>query len=132
MMDIFAGVKERTRVFKEAIAKAPVVDVYGVVEASGVVGSQMKGEPWEVGFSLSMWRTGDGEGALCRDKIPVSKEVEEGEIAGWRERIRPYDVVHLRGRIARHPLGHEAMVMEELVTASFADAVLRLNGSPNS
>lgn len=92
--------------FVATVATATVVDVYGVVDAEGVGETSFPGGgPRYLGFKLAKWRLSDDTTLRPKKlqvRMPLQQKEREVEIAWWMQKIKPHDVVHLRGRVAHY------------------------------
>lgn len=100
-IDRSAFLEPKTRVRARLVRRLrteEIVDVFGVVDPSGVSAGKSQGERLcTVLIELSPWCV-RGK-ALRRSQLVVFKQVSERAMESLRARMDPYDVVHVRARI---------------------------------
>jgi hypothetical protein len=108
----------------QALGKAPVVELLGVVDASGVAGAQAPPEPrWMLVFSLAAWRV-VGQ-PVQRRELAVRKLVAKESITEAMKRVQPLAVVRLRARVAEENVeGKPHAMLERFVDTAASDAEL--------
>jgi hypothetical protein len=75
------------------------IDIFGVVDACGVSAGQSRGEVmWRLCLPLVAWRT-RGE-PIQNMNLTVTKDMTKAELDSTFKKISPYDVVHLKARLA--------------------------------
>lgn len=78
----------------ESFRKAPHQVIYGVVHPSGIGAGKSPGDAlWHMRFSLAAWCTPDGP--IQRNKLLVRREIKEGELESYRQRLPDLRVVTL-------------------------------------
>lgn len=112
------SVKEPTesRLLKQ-LAAAPIVDVLGVLSASGVGGGWSQGDTkWTVSFTFAAWRIGGGE--LKTKELIVRRLVAEKQVNKvldrLREQIMTDFVTRIRARVVEKSVfgRHEALLVK--------------------
>jgi hypothetical protein len=80
------------------LAAAPLVDVLGVLAASGVGGSWSQGDTWwTLGFGFASWRIAGGP--LRTQELFVRRKVRENVIDKYRKLVKPNVVTRIRARV---------------------------------
>ncbi len=97
--DFFAEMESRQRCLEQQLAASPVVNLIGVVNASGAGGGQAFGEEqWALRFAFAAWRA---EGAHVRtDELRVQRQVTREALRQYIDQIKPYAVLHIRAHLA--------------------------------
>jgi hypothetical protein len=122
--DPFVEMERQHEVFMSRINDTPVVDLIGLVGASGPGGGSSGGEEnWSLIFHCDDWRIVGSSVQVdeLRVEMPVSKKALSVEM----ERINAYDIVHMRGRIADHPVGRKQALVDQIVSTEYDDAELQ-------
>src|SRR5262245_57715075 len=92
---------QRHQQLLEKLKAAPVVEVAGVVHASGacgVGGSRTEGgDDWEVHFSLEPWKLVGG--AINQSELVVRKPMSEADMRALIGHIEAYQVVRVHARL---------------------------------
>jgi hypothetical protein len=120
--DFFAIAERQQNQFLKQIAEAPEGDIFGIVDAGGAAGGRRDNEPWSLILHLAGWKhkTANMQRGELRVEMPVSEEA----LAQFRADIKPYDIVHLRGRVSTHPSGRIQAVVTDLVSRLHRDSDL--------
>jgi hypothetical protein len=107
------------------LARMPIVEVIGVVAASGAGGLKLQGDSrWTFGFSLAAWRVA-GEPV---QKIPlyVRKQVTSKQMDALSEQIHPNTVIKIRARLAvENVYGSPQAKLREVLGLDTSDADLQ-------
>ena len=78
----------------DSLRNAPHRIIHGVVYPSGVGAGKSQGDIlWHMTFSLAVWANPDGP--VQRRKVLVRRDIDDGELASYRERLPNYGVVAL-------------------------------------
>jgi len=120
--DFFEEASRRENEFLALISVEPEVEILGVVDASGVGGSQMGDFPWRLFIGLAYWKHSGG--TLEERELRVQMEADQSCIKSYRERIRPYSIIGLRVRLAEHPSAGLRGVISEIHSTDMADPKL--------
>ncbi len=108
----------------EALSRAPMVDITGVVGASGSTGSKLGSEAlWTIGFTFIAWRVGTG--SIDTQALTVRRQVDAETLTHYRNRVQADTVVRVRARLApQNPSGSPQALLEALVGPINDDAEL--------
>jgi len=118
--DPFATMAQQQDEFLRRVAEVPVTDVYGLVDASGAGAVWTKtSSSWAVVFHFDGWRR-EAE-TLQTDTLRVEMPVSEDDLSSLMARIKPYNVLHIRGCVADHPAGRTQALAEEIVSTDVQD-----------
>ena len=80
------------------LAAAPLVDVLGVLAASGVGGAWARGDTrWTLRFSFASWCIAGGP--VRTQELSLRRKVRESEIDQFRKLIKPDAVTRIRARV---------------------------------
>jgi hypothetical protein len=85
-------------VFEERLAAAPVVDVRGVVDASGSGGGSAGGAVWDLIFHFAAWRLA-AEPMRTTPRMRLYYGVAKPELSRWMGTIKPYAIWRLRASV---------------------------------
>jgi hypothetical protein len=122
--DLFARMRQEERDFQSTIADLPEIEIYGLVDAGGAGGSGNREEdPWTLGVVFLAWKSADG--VLHSEKVRAEKSISRGELRKWMADIRPYSILHVRGRSAPHPRFGRKMMLSEIISVRHRDATLQ-------
>ena len=89
------------QLFKQ-LAAAPVVEILGVLDASGVGGGWSQGDTrWTLSFSFAAWRIAGGP--LRKQELVVRRKVWEKEIEKYQKLVKPDVVNRIRARVVEKP-----------------------------
>lgn len=79
-------------------ARESVIEIVGLVDASGAGRSQLAGEPeWTFSASLIAWRTADGP--VQRTPVRLERPADDATYETLRHAFDPYDLVRLKVRL---------------------------------
>jgi hypothetical protein len=103
------------------LAAAPLVDVLGVLSASGVGGSWCPGETrWTMVFTFASWRV-IGRDLQRRDLI-VRRKVRKGEIDKYRNLVQSDVVTRIRAHVAEQSLwGRPEALLHKVIGPDTSD-----------
>jgi hypothetical protein len=88
---------------------SPIVDVLGIVDASGVSGGRLTDDPlWSLSLRLSPWRISGG--LIQFDELAVTRNVSDEELRRWQEIFSPYSVVRIKARVGESAFGPQAIL----------------------
>lgn len=106
------------------LAAAPLVDVLGVLSASGVAGGWSRGDTlWTLLFSFASWRIAGGP--LRTQELTVRRKVREKEIDKYRKLIKPDVVTRIRARVVEESVfGRPEALLVKVVGRDKSDAEL--------
>jgi hypothetical protein len=106
------------------LAEQPLVNLTGVVSASGAGGGMSPGDTlWTFVFSLAAWRVDDGD--INRFELIVRKSVTEDEMDALFARLQANTIVKLRARVAlENVFGRPEALLEELIGEDGSDVEL--------
>jgi len=113
--DFLTAMSQRAQRIRQCLETAPLVEMSGVVEASGVGASRMRDEPdWSLTFQCPAWRLDGRE--LSRDRLTVRRSVAHDQIDAWQALLPPLAVVRFRARLADDADmgGYQALLVELL------------------
>ena len=119
-------VEARMQRFREELSAAPLVEVTGVVDPSGVVGGQSGGEElWTLLFAFNGWRSGSG--AVQTEKLTIRRhQVTEDELEHYRELLTNYGVFKISARVLPYDfLGTGQALLVEVIGPVDNDAELQ-------
>src|SRR5579859_5222751 len=107
--DFFAEAEARQSRLLKRLAVAPVVEVAGVVGATGPGGSQLAQEKlWTVSFHFEAWRI---IGSTLRTQpLTLLRKVTDEELHRWQNLIQPYGVFRVQARVENSDALLEAFV----------------------
>lgn len=89
----------RQRESRERLAKLPIREIVGVVDASAVSGSLPRGQTlWTLRFDFSAWKFPAQNS--CDKPLRLSKQVSEDELRATQSAIKPYEILRVRVHIA--------------------------------
>jgi hypothetical protein len=119
-----SGSHASERELLEQLAAAPLVDVLGVLAASGVSGCWVQGDTlWTVGFCFASWRIAGGP--LRTQELHVRRKVRQKQIDKYRELVKPDAVTQIRARVVEDSVfGHPEALLVRVVGQDDADAEL--------
>jgi hypothetical protein len=115
--------KRQDAAFHKLIATVEENDIFGIVGAGGAGGIGSGDEDRRrLILHLAAWKhqTDDLRHQELRVEMPVSEEA----LDRFMSEIRPYDMVHLRGRVAQHPNGRMQAAVTEIVSRVHRDSDL--------
>lgn len=103
---------------------APLVDVLGVLAASGVGGCWSQGDTlWTLGFEFAAWRIGGGP--LKTEPLYVRRKVQEKQIDKYRDLVKPNGVTRIRARVVEDSVfGRPDALLARVVGQDDSDAEL--------
>jgi hypothetical protein len=106
------------------LAAAPLVDVFGVLSASGVNGSWSQGDTlWTLLFGFASWRIRGGP--LQTQELIVRRKVREKEIQKYRNLVKPKVVTRIRARVVEDSVfGRPEALLVRVVGRDKSDAAL--------
>lgn len=122
--DVFADMKVRQEQLLRQLQAAPVVDVLGVVSASGASCGRFHGqELWTLKLALESWRV--NRDAVQTRPLTVLREGTHKELKNLMDRIVPYTVVRLKGRVVpESSFGGPQGLLEALLGIESSDVEL--------
>ena len=108
----------------QQLAAQPLVELIGVVSASGSGGGMSQGdELWCFAFTLVAWRINDGD--IKETDLIVRRQVSDEELDFFRDRVQANTVMRLRGRVAMENVcGRPEALLEELIGEDNTDSEL--------
>jgi hypothetical protein len=119
----FAAMKKAQKKLDARLAKAPVLDVSGVVDATDAGGAMSQGDKlWTMSFTFEGWRIADGRlhtGKLHLRRLGTDKALERLQAA-----VTPYAVLKVRARVIEEDDTSEAL-LEKVIGPETRDAELR-------
>lgn len=119
----FAAMRKARRKSDARLAKAPVLDVSGVVDASGVGGAMSQGDKlWTIIFTFEGWRIADGP--LHTGKLELRRLGTEKALDRLQTTITPYTILKVRARVVEQDDTSEAL-LERVMGPQTRDAELR-------
>lgn len=126
MADIFADQRHREQKLCAELAACPVVDLIGIVDASGVgAGKSGQEKLWTLTFSLVAWK--EGSGSIRETPLTVRRQVTDKELQKFEELIDPDSIVRIRARLAeKNSFGSPQAFLEKFVRVEPSDS--ELNG----
>ena len=103
----------------------PVVDVRGVVDASGAAGGSVGDKAWDLIYHFAAWRVGGGP-VQTRPRLRLLQPIAKAELSRLRAEVRPCAVWHVRATIAAEASAHGWLLARvvERVGVEPADAEL--------
>lgn len=103
---------------------APLVEVLGVVGASGVGAAQFQGQTsWTLRLQLDGWRLGTGP--LQESELSIQGEVSRGDFEHVRRLCPAYQVVRLRAKVVEHsPFGDARGLLDTVLQSGVPDTEL--------
>jgi len=107
---------------------SPICDVAGIVGASGIAASRLKGEVlWRLTIPLVRWRCCDQTPATQLDERPLTihKLIEQSNIQAFRDIIQPDTIVEMRVRLTiDNVMDSPQARLEQVLSTDFQDDVL--------
>jgi len=129
--DIFEEAKRRQQELFERLNNCDIAEILGLVDASGASGSKSQGEKlWTLLFTFDAWKYKNR--CIQDQNLTIRKQVADDELKKIRDSIAPYDIIHIRARIAidntfSNPQGLLIEIVEPDITdqelASHAEAL---------
>ena len=106
---------KRKETLIEEIAKFPVVDLIGLVDASGVGAGISKGEKlWTLAFTFDAWKLKNG--TICKAPLTVRRQVTEKSLRKFQVLIDSESIVHIRARLAvQNSVGFPQALLEKFI-----------------
>lgn len=106
--------EQQARLF-DALVRAPLVEITGVVGARDATGSKFAGDvQWTLAFTCDAWRVGDAP--IDTRPLTVRRHLSEDELAQFRSRIRANTIMRFRARVAiENTLGSPQALLESVV-----------------
>jgi hypothetical protein len=96
--DYMAEHRKRERKLAQQLARAPMTQITGIVNAGGPGGGRSQGEKlYTLHLDLVAWRAGEGE--IRQEPLRVRKPLSERELDRLMAKIRPDSLIRLRGRL---------------------------------
>lgn len=113
--DFVAQALQRQRTLFEQLCAEPVVELIGLVDASGVSGGSLPGEPLStMSVGLDAWRIGNGP--VQAKPLLVRRKVPSDEITHWMQQFGMENIVRLHARVSEENVfGSPQALMEEFV-----------------
>jgi hypothetical protein len=117
-------ITNRAEELMEQLKQNAIVEVLGVVQASGASGGRNGKElNWTLKFAFEAWKYSNGE--IQNRKLTICKSVSNEELRLHVRQIRPFDVIRIRARIAeQNSFGSPQGLLVELVGKDISDAGL--------
>jgi hypothetical protein len=117
-------ITNRAEELMEQLKQNAIVEVLGVVQASGASGGRNGKElNWTLKFAFEVWKYSNGE--IQNRKLTICKSVSNEELRLHVRQIRPFDVIRIRARIAeQNSFGSPQGLLVELVGKDISDAGL--------
>ncbi len=114
-IDFVAQALQRQRTLFEQLSAEPVVQLIGLVDASGVSGGSLAGETLStMSVGLEAWRIGDGP--VQARPLRVRRKVPCDEITHWMQQFGMENIVRLHARVSEENVfGSPQALMEEFV-----------------
>src|SRR5262245_20904819 len=122
--DEIAKAEARMKRLRDQLAAASVVEVLGVVSASGAGGGRSGGEKlWTLRFTLDAWRI---KGADVQDRpLGVQRPVNDKDLRRYMEALESYTVVRLKARVVENSvLGNPQALLVKLIGVDTSDVEL--------
>lgn len=107
--------------FLRRLQHSDIEDILGVVSAGGVGGVE-RHDGWHLVLYFDGWRR--PHLPLRPGELRVEMAVSEDELSSRMAQINPYDILHVRARVAEHPAGGTRARAEEIVSTTVSDAEL--------
>lgn len=96
--DIISEAARRQEELIAELNQSAIVEVLGVVHASGAAGSKAGGELWTLSFTFEVWKYSSGE--IQNRPLAIRKPVGKEDLRLAMSRIKSYDVIRVRARVA--------------------------------
>jgi hypothetical protein len=124
MDDIIANIAERERQLFDQLAACPLIEITGVVSASGVGAGKSHGqELWSLLMSFDAWRIGPGP--LRTESLTIRRKVSDEELRTFQEIIDADTVIKIRARLAEvNVFGCPQALLEEFIQIDSSDSEL--------
>jgi hypothetical protein len=122
--DEIAKAEARMKRLRDQLAASPIVEVLGVVSASGASGGQFGDQKlWTLQFTLDAWRI---KGSDVQDRpLDVQRQVNGKDLERYQEALESYTVVRLKARVVeKSVLGTPQALLVKLVGVDTSDAEL--------
>ena len=123
--DIFAESADTQRQLYRQLAAQPIVEITGIVDASGVAGVWTRGdEATSLIASFDAWRV--GKGPMRKDKLIVRRHVSDEELKSHQSLMKVETIIKIRGRVAeQNVFDRPEALLEEFIGIESSDAELR-------
>lgn len=109
----------QARLFEE-LSRAPVVDITGVVGASGSAGSKLGGDTlWTFSFTFDTWRVGTG--SIETRPLTVRRRVDEQALAHHRNQVLADAIIRVRARLAMENVLDSPQALLEALAGGVTD-----------
>jgi len=96
--DILKDLRQYQQGLMVYLSKRDIVDVYGVVDASGAGGFKLQGdECWTLLFGFDAWRFSGGN--LRNNKLTLRMLVTEENLEAMKKTINPFDILHVHAGV---------------------------------
>lgn len=116
--DLFAEAEEKRRRLLEIFEESPIKKIHGVVGANGPGGGKVPPEiKWAMNLKIVAWR--EQGGAVHKDAIIVTKQVDDKELQELQDRIKSKSVITFTGKICpESPFGDARALLVDYVGTS--------------
>jgi len=116
--------RDLRKVLIEELQQRPVVEILGLVDASGAGGCGWGDDDWELGIGFESWKHIGGK--LQQQGLHLRKSVTETELEGLMRQISPYDILHVQARVAeQNVFGRPEALLVHIVRKDIFDADLK-------
>lgn len=122
--DEIAKAEARMKRLRDQLAASPIVEILGVVSASGAGGGKSRGEKlWTLQFTLDAWRI---KGANLQNRpLDVQRRVNDKDLERFQEALEPSTVIRFKARVVeKSVLGTPQALLVRLVGVDTSDAEL--------
>jgi hypothetical protein len=127
--DEIAKADARMKRLRDQLAASPIVEVLGVVCASGAGGGRFRGEKlWTLRFTLDAWRI-RGTNVQYRP-LDVQRQVTDKDLKRYQDALESYSVVRLKARVVeKSVLGTPQALLVTLVGVETSDDDLNIKAA---
>ncbi len=107
----------------EELERLPIVELSGVVEASGASGSKVKGQEWVLRFAFDSWnRVG---GPLQNRELIIRKKVDRAELRSIMKQVAALEPVRIQARMVEDNSSTVHGLLVNIIGKDFFDPELK-------
>ena len=124
MEEIFADETQREQKLYDQLTMCPVVEMTGIVNASGVGESKSPGQQqWSILITFDVWRVASGP--IRAESITIRRKVSTHELRTLKNAINAKTVIKIRARFAEENIfGRPQALLEEFIGIDSTDSEL--------
>jgi hypothetical protein len=114
---------DRLNKLTEELREMPIVELLGVVDASGAGGAKMADKDWNLRFAFDGWKYSGG--AIQNRKLTIRKPVSHEELKTVMKQIAAFEILHIQARVAEdNCFGTPHALLVNIIRKDVADADL--------